>query len=216
MKQHLILIQLALIIGLKSSESIRSIDFCNLIYKQCVGNYIQNSTKYNVMCRYEKCQYPFENQCDTTTCAKHETDCSEYLKAEQFLVSQKPRSLISLIYWFNSKHEKMEKSFLSFKSKITNCSKPVYALNPESDVCLVQSNNCFQILYTKTIFGSFRTKNAKQIDCPCINTNNLTFVCEIDNNRKYCTSNEKSCDLFSSNYETFLNINKCQNSIRIF
>jgi len=205
---QLTLLQVILVHGLKS------INFCNLIQKECLGSY-DSSLNYTVTCNYMKCKSPYGFNCGKNRCAKNQDACFEFLNIEKYLNSFTYRDTFDS--YFGNKMRLLKEQdifkFDSFKKKFRNCPKHDYEWK-DTDIC-INGKSCYskKELPNKNSFFSlfvYKKFTLNQIDCPCIGLN--TYRCGKD----HCAMNQISCDYFKKNILSDNSLQLCGNDLIIY
>ena len=173
---------------------IRPSQFCNLVDKECVGNY-NSRYNYQIICDYVKCPTALPYRCGSYKCSVGKKECDEYMKMNRYsnsvifktsIMSQKAIDTIN----------SFDQDFVKFKKKIKNCPHQAYDWKV-NDVCAADAN-CYE---KEEIHGKYNfimkmfSNNKyilKRVNCPC--STGYSFKC----GKMYCAINKRACDRMPS------------------
>jgi len=194
-------------------------DFCNMMDKECVGQYDFNY-KYSVVCTLKTCAMPYTLACGRDKCARSEMQCENYLNINRFFSSISFKDiLLNMNPTQKTDMVKMANQFKSFKRNIQNCkTTTVYEWNPES-VCL-RGYSCYQKTPSKTTFDLITMFSLKDYEftrrmCPCMSLY-LNYECKVDDSY-YCTKTQTHCEYFIQKFDLLKASVKreCDNDVNI-
>ena len=174
-KVLIILNLVSLILSLKSS------DLCNLVEKECKGEYDPNFN-YKINCEPISCHGEYSYECGDK-CAKDKTTCSNY-QVFRFSNQRNLKDIYSFLSIFRI-NDKV--SFKDFLQNIPTCPERKYEFKL-NHICL-SGTHCYEKI---KLYRGFKHEYVyRKMNCSCEGIYN--YEC----NNSYCSINKKSCDVFT-------------------